>query len=231
MSLGKSQGGSSQGSSSTFVDPNQAPFLQDLYGNAQGAFQQLQPQLAQQAAQFGQNLNQQQSVFTNNLAQTAGGANPFLQNLQQLGSGQNPYLQQQISGFGGDIQRQLEQSLQGIGQGFISSGQFGGSRQGLAEGQAIGRSLEEFAQGAAGLRGSDLARQAQANQAGLSLQNQAAQLGQGGLQNAFNLGLAPMTSQLGFLGQLGGIFGDPTVLAQSSSKGRQGDSTSLSILS
>lgn len=224
-SVSKDKGGSSQGrsASQSFLDPFQQQFQQNVSGLAQGAFDQLQPGFAQQAQQLGGQLSGQASDFTSSLLGTATGQNRAAQNLQQLGSQSNPFLEQQIQGLGGDFQRQLQQSLQGIGQGFAAANQFGGSRQGLAEGQAVGQSVQAFGTQAAGLRGQDLSRQAQANQALLGAQNQAGAIGQAGLGDQFNLGLAPFTSQLGFIGQLGGIGGAPQVLGQSTSTSRSKD--------
>ena len=221
-SVDKGGGSSSSGQSSSrsFLDPAGAQFQQGIRDTAQGAFNQLQPGFAQQAQQLGQGLSQQASDFTTSLLGTATGQNRAAQNLQQLGSQSNPFLDQQIQGLGGDFQRQLQQSLQGIGQGFAAANQFGGQRQGLAEGQAVGQSVQAFGTQAAGLRGQDLTRQAQANQALLGAQNQAGAIGQAGLGDQFNLGLAPFTSQLGFIGQLGGIGGPAQVLGESESISR-----------
>ena len=222
-SLNKDAGGSGSSQSQSFLDPFQQGFQQNVSNLANQQFQASQGSFNQQAQQLGGQLSGQAGDFTNSLLGTAQGTSLAAQRLQQLGSGSNPFLQQQISGLGGDFQRQLQQGLQGIGQGFASANQFGGSRQGLAEGQAIGQSVQAFGTQAAGLRGQDLTRQAQANQALLGAQNQAGAIGQAGLGDQFNLGLAPFTSQLGFIGQLGGIGGAPQVLAQQQSRQKQKD--------
>ena len=167
----------------------------------------------------------------------------FMNTLGLQGQMDNPYLNAQIGGLQNDMQRALQASLGNIGQGFVGAGQYGGNRQGLAEGQAITGALEEFGQQAANLRSGDLSRQLQANQAGLqgALQQQQNQLaGQqaalSSLPQTMNLGLSPYTSQLGMLAQLGQIYGPPQTLtssqsqSQSTTRGRGGDSFRLSIL-
>ena len=82
------------------------------------------------------------------------------QNLIGGQSAENPYLKQAIQGgigqseqaFGrmtGDITRNLRENiLPGIGQGAVIAGGYGGSRQGIAEGRAIGDTSRELARAA-----------------------------------------------------------------------------------
>ena len=158
----------------------------------------------------------------------ATGNNQFVQGLGQLGSQQNPFLDQQIQGIGGDISRFLGQNLQGIGQGFASANQFGGGRQGLAEGVAIGEAVNEFGQQAANLRGGDLTRQASALQAGGALQGQAAQAGLGALGDRFNLGLGSFGAAFQPLLNQQQLVGQGTVL-QESQQSAMGKGSSMSI--
>ena len=216
MSFG---GSASQSSSSgrSFVDRNQQPFLQDLREQGQALANQQAAPLAEQAFGLQGSLGAQGNQLGQSLAGQASGQNPFVGGLQQLGNAQNPFLDQQIAGLGGDLQRFLGQSLGQIGQGFASANQFGGSRQGLAEGSAITGAINEFGQQSANLRGDDLTRQAQALQAGGQLQQGAALGGLSQLQGRFNLGTSAFGAQFQPLLAQQQLVGDPTVLNRSTS--------------
>ena len=218
-------------SNRSFVDPSQAPFLQQLRQQAQGLQGQQQQQIG---SLFGlqQGLSGQGQDFLSGLAGTQGqlggfgqagfgqgqagidaltgiaqGTNPAAQALQQQATGQNPFLNQQIGQLGGDITRQFERGLAGIQGQAVGAGQLGGGRQGVAEGLLGESATRQFAQGATALRSQDIGRQLQASQSLLGAQGaaggQLAGLGQQqGLQN--------QASQLqGLLGQgqlgLGGL--------------------------
>lgn len=225
MSGGKSKSSSeSQNTSSSFIDPAQAAFLQQMRTQGQDLAAQQMPQIAEQSLALQNQLSAQGDQFAGALQGQATGQNPFINNLQQLGSQGNQFLDQQIQGIGGDISRFLGQNLQGIGQGFASANQFGGGRQGLAEGVAVGEAVNEFGQQAANLRGGDLQRQAAANQAGGALQGQAATQGMAGLGDRFNLGLGSFGASFQPLLNQQQLIGAPTVLGTS-----QGTSSSDSF--
>jgi len=159
FSKSKSQATSSERS---FVDPAQAPFLQNLRQRASGLQAQQQQNIGQlfglsqsllgQGGSFLGGINQgigqlqqgfgnQQQQFgeafgqgTGALGGIAAGTNPALQQLQQQASGQNPFLQQNIDQLGADVTRQFERGLAGIQNQAIGGGQLGGGRQGVAEG-------------------------------------------------------------------------------------------------
>ena len=227
MSGGKSKSSSqSQQSSSSFIDPAQAAFLQNLRSQGSDLAAQQLPQIQEQSLQLQNQLSAQGDVFGGALQGQATGQNPFVGGLQQLGSQQNPFLDQQIQGIGGDISRFLGQNLQGIGQGFASANQFGGGRQGLAEGTAIGEAVNEFGQQAANLRGGDLQRQAAALQAGGALQQGASAQGQAGLGDRFNLGLGSFGAAFQPLLMQQQLVGAPTVLGTSQGTS-QADSFSM----
>lgn len=231
MSGGKSKSSSqsfSQQSSSSFIDPAQAQFLQQLRSQGQDLASQQLPQIQEQSLALQQQLGGQGDILGGALQGQATGQNPFVGGLQQLGSQNNPFLQQQIAGVGGDISRFLQQNLQGIGQGFASANQFGGGRQGLAEGTAIGEAINEFGQQSANLRGGDLTRQAQALQAGGGLQQGAALGGLSQLGDRFNLGLGSFGAAFQPLLNQQQLVGAPTVLGQSQGTG-QSSSNSFSL--
>lgn len=218
MSIGGSASRSSSSSrASSFVDQAQQPFLQDLRTQAAALQQGQQGAISQTAFGLQDRLGGQGDQLGQSLANQAAGTDPFTSGLAQLGNAQNPFLDQQIAGLGGDLQRFLGQSLGQIGQGFASANQFGGSRQGLAEGSAITGAINEFGQQSANLRGGDLTRQAQALQAGGALQQGAALGGLGQLGNRFNLGLGGFGAEFQPLQNLAGIIGAPTVLDKSRS--------------
>lgn len=219
MSFG---GGSEKSSSSSrqFIAPFQQQALQRLFNDAEGVFNQTQPGLQERSQQVGNRTFSQGARNLNQITGIAEGSNPFIQNLLARSQGENPFLQGQVDALGRDIGRFATEQLQDVGQGFVSAGQFGGSRQGLAEGQTIGRALDEFSQGAGALRSQDLERQTQAATQAANLQLGAGQAGLAGAEQLFNLGLSPFLGQFAGLNALSGILGDPTVLTQTQSKGK-----------
>lgn len=233
MSVGggkSSQSSRSASESRSFVAPFQQQFLTNMLGQAQQTFERINPALQGAAEGVGQEAQNVNRELVGRQRQIAGGSNPFIQNLLQRTGGANPFLQQQVDALGTDIGRFAQEQLQGVGSGFATANQFGSSRQGLAEGQVIGRALEEFQQGAAGLRADDLVNQQQAAIAGAGLQLDASQAGQAGAAQLFELGLAPLLSQFGALESFAGLIGDPTVLAESASSSRgKGSSTSFNV--
>lgn len=133
----------------TVINPNSISnpaYLQSLAASNPGIAQQW-------GEQYGYNSGvnpQDQAVFNRGIAQTspAGqqGQNPYMtsqpqQQTQpaQSGLGQNPWLQQQGQALQAMSNQNLQQNvLPGIGQGAQAAGMYGSSRQGVAEGQAMG---------------------------------------------------------------------------------------------
>ncbi len=116
--------------------------------------------------------------------------------MNRFARGGNPFLDRQIAGLGQDFgQFYREQLLPGIGSRAAAAGQRGGSRQGIAEGLAAQRTMQEFGQAVTGLRsGAYGMQQDAANQllsSGISGANQAyglanqANVAQGQLANQF----------------------------------------------
>jgi hypothetical protein len=155
----------------SFVDPNQQGFLQQLRQQALGVAAS-QSGLGQQAQQLVNPL-----LATGNQAlSTLASPNPALQ--QQVGALQNfqnvpgqvtaaqannpalssQFIQGSIDQLGADINRQLNRQLGGAGgvaTQFAQSGTLGGGRQDVAEGLARESALREFGQGAQNLRLAD----------------------------------------------------------------------------
>jgi hypothetical protein len=181
----------------------QAPFLTNLYGQAQGLAGQQAGTIGQDAASLSQGLLGGLGPYAN------AATNPAFQNLLQRAQGGSPYLGQQIQGLGADIGQFFNQQiLPGIQSQYGLGGTLGGSRQGIAQGMASQDALRQFTQGATNLRQADYGQGLQA--AGL-LGN----LGQqqiGNLGNMYNLGMSPYQAQFAPWQALSGIIGGPAVL-------------------
>jgi hypothetical protein len=184
MSGSKSESTSqNQSTNDTFIDPTQAPFLGDLF--RQGS------DLA--GGQMGAGSDFQ------NFNSAAMGA---LQGMFQPNQQNNEFLQQQIGMGQNMINENLQQNiLPSVGSGAQASGQFGGGRQGVAEGIALrdaNRQSSDFSQQ---LIGQDNQQQ----------QQRALQA----------LGMAGGIGGLAFspLQNLRGLLGNSTVLSQGQSTG------------
>lgn len=206
--FGGSQGTSfGQTGGGTFVDPQQAGFLDFLRNQGQGAFGGQQAG----AQQFGQQLG----GLAGQSGQLTGQQNPFLAQLQQQAGGNPDLVAQQTQQLGGDISQFLNETIlpsitsQGIGQGTL-----GGGRGQVSRGIAGGEAARAFSQGALGFQTADAQRAQQAAIQGGGLFQQG--IGQGlqglGQQGQF-LGQG-FEAQFAPLAQLAQLFGDPTVLSQ-----------------
>ena len=182
----------SQGTASTFVDPNQQAFLQQLFGQAQTlANNQLAP-ISQQANQLSSGLLTGGQQFIQGLQSGASGLGTGVgQSIEgllgiggggaQLGQGnalisgagasaqqllgQNPALAQQTSQLQDLIQNNLQATAGTIAGQATLQGATGGSRQALATGLAGQEAQRQFGQGATALLAQDFAgRQALAPQ-------------------------------------------------------------------
>jgi hypothetical protein len=122
------------------------------------------------------------AVATSNASQalgSLGAVDPTAALKNQLsGNVSNPYLDQQIAGIGTDISNNLTQNiLPQLRSGAVASGQYGSSRQGIAEGLAVQSANQQLANQSANVR-SGAYQQAQGlqnntanNLAGLGINN------------------------------------------------------------
>lgn len=100
-----------------------------------------------------QNVNAQ-AVDPTQAFSSLGSVNPT-QALEQQLSGQvnNPYLDQQIAGIGTDISNNLNRNIMpGLRSEAVANGQYGSSRQGIAEGLATQGATQQLANQSANLR-------------------------------------------------------------------------------
>ena len=203
-SLGFSKSSSSSSSfdrSKTFIDQLQGQFRNQLFGAAGNIAQGQLGQVGQFGQQFSQDLVGQGQGGLNTLF---GAADPNVLN-QQLGA-LNQFSQQNLRG-----------SLGQIGQNAIGSGGFGGTAQGLAQGEAIGQSNTAFNLGASQLIGNQQ-----------QLAQQGAAQGLGALGGLVNLGLGGFNAEFQPLQNLAQLLGPATVLSQADREG-QSKSSSMSV--
>ena len=133
-------------------------------GQAFGGLSQFQPQ-AMQAAQIGP-AAQMQAVGQTNVGQLG---------TTDIGKYMSPYTQQVIERGEQDIARQRERALNTLGAQAGAAGAFGGSRQGIAEGETYGQYGRMAADFAANQRQQAFQQAQQAAQYDIGLRNQAAE--------------------------------------------------------
>lgn len=184
------EGGTQSSSGTQQKNPwgQQAPFLQDIWqqaGNNVGwAANNVDPALQQ----GWQNLEGFAGGNAQDIYSGAQDQVDFLGDTAQLDPATNPFFQANIDAATRAIQDNLGQGLNQIDQQSVGAGNLGGSRQGVAQGQAINE-----ATGQAG----DIAAQ-------MALDNY--QMGMGNITNAAQM--APMLMELGMIpGQLQGQVG------------------------
>jgi len=175
VSMGQSSA-ANRGSTSASQDPS------TVWGPQAGYLQQLFSQGNNLAQNFGQYQQQGQGVF-----------DTALSGFDRL---MNPGVNPQLGAYSGEVQRNLTDNLLptigGQSQGF---GQFGGSRQGVAEGVAVGQANQDITNMASNLYSQDMDRMLQAGSMAPGLAN----MGMGIPWYAMN--------------QYAGLLGDPTVLS------------------
>lgn len=156
-------GGSTPSTSTTTVNnPGQQeliqlglPFLRQFAANppnlpSGGTVAPFDP--AQTAGQEGVLSATAPGGVASSLAGTGAGAQGFLTSGAALSPDSNPALQQTIDAATKPIQQNLtESTLPAIRSGATGSGQFGGSRQGIAEGLASGRASQAIGATSAGI--------------------------------------------------------------------------------
>ena len=128
-----------------------------------------------------------------------------------LGMGSNPYVQNQAKALQAASNQNLQQNiLPGIGQGAQAAGMYGSSRQGIAQGQAIGNAQTGLDSATANLYSqaygqdlnANLQRDQMANQMSVANMQNATQ--NKSLDNQFNLGMGQLDSNNA---QFGANFG------------------------
>lgn len=202
--------GKSSSSSKQQVDAAQQPFLDFMRNRAQ------QEVMGMDMSQFygmGQDLTGAGMGFLNTL-----GGNNFTNRLRQMSRFDTGRVSQNIDQLGADLGRQFNQQvLPGIQTEAIGLGAGGGARQGVAEGMAAQGFADALQRGSNQIINDERARNLQAATTGGGLMAQSAMGGLQGLQNVFNMGLAPFQAQFMPLLNMNQIVGPPTVLGKSSS--------------
>jgi hypothetical protein len=189
---------SSSSSSSSYISPDQLPFLQNLWSGGQG----LMNQQNSNNSNFGrnmfgnaENLYNQGQGFLNQLN------GPYQQSqsaTQQIGS-----LQQQLG-------QQSDRLMHGVGQQGIGAGQFGSSRGDIGQAMVGEGAQNALAQGAGQIMGQDQGIQTQGALGGLN-----------SLQGMFGLGQSPYMSQWMPYMMQQGLVGSPAMEGQSSGQSSQ----------
>lgn len=142
------------------------------------------------------------NIQASQVAQYTGYTPPQRQGVSLNAYQKNPYLDQMAAGITQQATRNLNENiLPGVRSNSIASGGFGGSRQGIAEGLAMGRTNDALTNSLANLYGTDYTNQMNRNlqQYGMELQNA---LGMGQLDaqnrsidNQYSLGLGGLNNQ------------------------------------
>jgi hypothetical protein len=197
-------GGVSGSSDSVFS----GDLLRQLYGDALGAVDSINPAMATDR------VNQLFTGGTDILSRLAdGGAGEDYLNRRLSGDG-GEVLNASIDSLGADLGRFFNEELNPAIQGSaVAAGQLGGGRQGVAQAGAASGVLREFATGAAGLRAADVAQRDSAALGLLESQNQRGTTALGALPQLASLGSG--ASALDPYRALGEIFGGPTVTTES----------------
>jgi hypothetical protein len=181
---------SSSSSSSTFISPDQLPFLQNLWSGGQGLMnQQTGSQFGNQMMGNAQGLWDQGQGFLNTLQ------GPYQQS--ESAQAQIASLQQQLG-------QQSERMMGGVGQQGVQAGQFGQSRGEIGTGLVAEGAQNALAQGAGQIMGQDQGIQAQSALGGLN-----------SLQGMFGLGQSPYMSQWMPYSMQAGLVGNPAMEGKS----------------
>ena len=200
--------GGSESQQTSFVDPAQQPFLNMVRNEGVDLFRQLD------RANFNAGFAQQNRL--------GGQGQQFLNTLGQAGSTLDPFTSggfadEQIDSLTDILNRNLQFNLGQINQNAALSNTFGGGRQGLAQGTAIGDTQLALAAGASDILQGNRAMNQQA--AGLQgqLMNQGALGGLTQLPGQFNLSTAGFQQAFQPLVNTANIIGGPTILGQGTS--------------
>lgn len=163
------------------------PYVTQGLGEAQNIYsqqKQLAPFSGQLYARPGENIQGAQAMTLGmipQVQQTAGQVSGYGSDVlggKYLDVASNPALQGYMQAATQPLQQQLlEQILPSIGGGAIQAGGYGGSRQGIAEGQAIGRYLQEAGNITGRMAGEAYGQERQLQQAAPQLLAQGMQMG------------------------------------------------------
>jgi hypothetical protein len=185
-------GGKSSSSGSSYIAPQQLPFLQNLWGGGQNLMNQ------QNAGQFGNQM-------FGNAQQLYGQGEQF------LGSLQGPYQQSesatsQIASLQQQLGQQSGRLMNQVDQGGVQAGQFGASRGDIGRGMVAEGAQNALAQGSGQIMGQDQGIQAQSALGGLN-----------SLQGMFGLGASPWASQWMPYQMQQGLVGNPAMASENES--------------
>lgn len=165
----------------------QKPYLLDIFEQAKKLYTQGPPEMYQGNTTVGYNPTEQAAQqaaldYAQNGMQTvadnAQAGTNFLTSGAVLNADTNPYMQQYAKGAIRPIFNELKEStLPQIQGGALAAGQLGGSRQGIAEGLAVDRATQNALDTTARMYSDAYGQNLEAQQRGLALAPQTAQLG------------------------------------------------------
>ena len=216
MSFGTSSEKSSANMNSTQnIWGAQAPFLQNLYSQAQGLFQQQQGQIGGAAdayAQEGLGGARAGMASMMDIAATGGPVGQYAQPNNALARKQLGFMSENI---GNEFQRNVLPSLNSAAG---IAGAQGGSRNALGRGLAASDAQRQIAEAGANLYGQQYGIGAQA--AGAATQARLSAAGElpGMGASLYNLGMSPYTAQWAPMTALASMIGSPTALTTAASK-------------
>jgi len=152
--------------------------------------------------------------WANPLYGIASGQNPVMQGLAGQANGSAALAQNQIDTLSRNLGQFYQQQLNPqIGSNAIGAGGYGGSRQGVAQGVALGQLGNNLAGGITDILSNQQTQGLNASQQYLSNIQQAAPAGQVAAMSPYLASLAPWETMAGILGT------GPTPLSQQDSKG------------
>ncbi|WP_164658255.1 hypothetical protein [Tropicibacter sp. Alg240-R139] len=155
--------------SSSYIDPSQAPYLDQLRQQAFSTFNQANPQINALGDQL------------------LGQGNAVLGQMQQAGNTQQ-IIDAQLTGLRSGLNDIHSQGLNSIGDNAAAAGAFGGARQGVAEGVLGGEIGKAYTQGYGDIMANASQQALQANSAAGAL-----------IPQLFNLGMGSQFGGLGAL--------------------------------
>jgi hypothetical protein len=185
---------SSSSSSSTYISPDQLPFLQNLWGSGQNLMKDQRPGSNQSGFNKGNQLYRQGQGFLDTLS------GPY--QMSESAQGQIGSLQQQIGQYS-------DRAMAGVGQQGVGAGQFGSSRGDIGQAMVAEGAQNALASGAGQIMGQDQGLQAQSALGGLN-----------SLQGMFGLGQSPYMNQWMPLAMQQGLVGPPAMVNESTGTGQ-----------